>query len=207
MPTGQYINSVTVEQIRESLAASTKKDQEEDIRRQRRSLKQLRKEEDNRLKEEWKKNYKYDINNNGKPIHISFERWKKWKQLDIYDEIIYIPPPTQEASPTPEEGFFYDTSGSAQQKRFYERLRDATAAGFSQVLFRIFLPFLRAMVLTFGDSDDSEVDEEGPDFVDLSQDIEEPELPPLPPPPALERNFSSTYHKIMNTLHPQRHTQ
>ncbi|KAG7406885.1 hypothetical protein Forpi1262_v018252 [Fusarium oxysporum f. sp. raphani] len=245
MPTGQYINSVTVEQIRESLAASTKKDQEEEIRCQRRSLKQLRKEEDNRLKEEWKKNYKYDINNNGKPIHISFERWKKWKQLDmskggfspigslgllwinapldIYDEIIYIPPPSQEASPTPEEGFFYDTNGSAQQQRFYERLRDATAAGF----YRSPLQDIPAVPssdgveislgnsqrdtvrdsLTFGDSDDSEVDEEGPDFVDLSQDIEEPELPPLPPPPALERNFSSTYHKIMNTLHPQRHTQ
>jgi hypothetical protein len=69
---GSY--SVTVEQIRESLAASTKKDQEEEIRRQRRSLKQLRKEEDNGLKEEWKKNYKYDINNNGKPVHISFKR-------------------------------------------------------------------------------------------------------------------------------------
>ncbi|KAG7436157.1 hypothetical protein Forpi1262_v002076 [Fusarium oxysporum f. sp. raphani] len=223
MPTGQYINSVTVEQIRESLAASTKKDQEEEIHRQRRSLRQLRKEEDNRLKEEWKKNYKYDINNNGKPIHISFERWKKWKQLDIYDEIIYIPPPSQEASPSPEEGFFYDTSGSAQQKRFYERLRDATAAGF----YRSPLQDIPAVPssdgveislgnsqldtvrdsLTFGDSDDSEVDEEGPDFVDLSQDIEEPELPPLPPPPAFERNFSSTYHKIMNTLHPQRHTQ
>jgi hypothetical protein len=85
---------------------------------------------DERLKEEWKKNYKYDINNNGKPIYISFERWKKWKQLDIADEIIYIPPPSREASPNPQEGFFYDTSGSAQQKRFYERLRDATAAGF-----------------------------------------------------------------------------
>ncbi|PNP86654.1 hypothetical protein FNYG_00005 [Fusarium nygamai] len=119
-----------LEQIRESLTVSTKKDQEAEIRRQRRRLKQLRKEEDNRLKEEWKKNYKYDINNNGKPVHISLERWKKWKQLDIYDEIIYIPPPSQEALPTPEEGFFYDTSGSAQRKRFYERLRDSTAAGF-----------------------------------------------------------------------------
>ncbi|KAF9767393.1 hypothetical protein IL306_000056, partial [Fusarium sp. DS 682] len=122
MPNGQYVNSVTVEQVRESLAASTKKDQEAEIRRQRRNLKQLQKEEDDRLKEEWKKNYKYDINNNGKPIHISFDRWKKWKDLDIADEIIYIPPPSREASPTPEEGFFYDTSGSAQQKRFYERL-------------------------------------------------------------------------------------
>ncbi|RKK17241.1 hypothetical protein BFJ67_g17768 [Fusarium oxysporum f. sp. cepae] len=62
--------------------------------------------------------------------------------------------------------------------------------------------------LTFGDSDDSEIDEEGPDFVDLSQDIEEPELPPLPDPlPSFETNFSSTYHRIINTLHPQRHTQ
>ncbi|KAH7144716.1 hypothetical protein DER46DRAFT_80161 [Fusarium sp. MPI-SDFR-AT-0072] len=62
--------------------------------------------------------------------------------------------------------------------------------------------------LTFGDSDDSENDEEGPDFVDLSQDNEEPELPPLPAPlPGFEANFSSTYHRIMNLLHPQRHTQ
>ncbi|KAL9572124.1 hypothetical protein ACKAV7_003841 [Fusarium commune] len=112
-----------------SLAASTKKDHDNELRRQQKNLKQLRREEDERLKEEWK-NYKYDINNNGKPIHISFERWKKWKQLDIADEIIYIPPPSREASPNPQEGFFYDTSGSAQQKRFYERLRDATAAGF-----------------------------------------------------------------------------
>ncbi|RKL08704.1 hypothetical protein BFJ70_g16773 [Fusarium oxysporum] len=223
MPTGQYINSVTVEQVRESLAASTKKDQEAEIRRQCRNLRQFRKEEDGRLKEEWRKNYKYDINNNGKPIHIGFDRWKKWKGLDVADEIIYIPPPSREASPTPEEGFFYDTGGSAQQKRFYERLRYATAAGF----YRSPLQNIPAVPssdgveislgnsqrdtvrdsLTFGDSDDSEVDEEGPDFVDLSQDIEEPELPPLPPPPAFERNFSSTYHKIMNTLHPQRHTQ
>ncbi|PNP54409.1 hypothetical protein FNYG_15637 [Fusarium nygamai] len=223
MPTGQYINSVIVAQIRESLAASTKKDQEE-IRRQRRSLKQLRKEEGNRLKEEWKKNYKYDINNNGKPIHISFPRWKKWKQLDIVDEILVIPPPSRGASPTPEEGFFYDTSDSAQQKRFYERLRDATAAGF----YRSPLQDVPALPssdsvevmlgnsqrdpardsLTFGDSDDSKIDEESPDFVDLSQDIEEPELPPLPAPlPSFETDFSSTYHRIMNTLHPQRHTQ
>ncbi|RYC77626.1 hypothetical protein BFJ63_vAg19500, partial [Fusarium oxysporum f. sp. narcissi] len=130
MPTGKYINSVTVEQVRESLAASTKKDQEDELRRQRKNLKQLHKEEEDRLREEWKKNYKYDVNNNGKPIHISFDRWKKWKQLDIVDEIIYIPPPSREASPNPEKGFFYDTSGSAQQKRFYERLRDASAAGF-----------------------------------------------------------------------------
>ncbi|RYC81247.1 hypothetical protein BFJ63_vAg15869, partial [Fusarium oxysporum f. sp. narcissi] len=130
MPSGKYINSVTVEQVRESLAASTKKDQEDELRRQRKNLKQLHKEEEDRLREEWKKNYKYDINNNGKPIHISFDRWKKWKQLDIVDEIIYIPPPSREASPNPEKGFFYDTSGSAQQKRFYERLRDASAAGF-----------------------------------------------------------------------------
>ncbi|KAJ0135661.1 Uncharacterized protein HZ326_21326 [Fusarium oxysporum f. sp. albedinis] len=62
--------------------------------------------------------------------------------------------------------------------------------------------------LTFGDSDDSEINKEGPDFVDLSQDIEEPELPPLPNPlPSFKTNFSSTYHRIMNTLHPQRHTQ
>ncbi|RKK71302.1 hypothetical protein BFJ68_g18345, partial [Fusarium oxysporum] len=74
MPSGKYINSVTVEQVRESLNASTKKDRGDELRRQRRNLKQLRKEEDERLKEEWRKSYKYDINNNGKPIHISFER-------------------------------------------------------------------------------------------------------------------------------------
>ncbi|KAL9563977.1 hypothetical protein ACKAV7_011890 [Fusarium commune] len=177
-----------------------------------------------RLREEWKKNYKYDINNNGKPIHISFNRWKKWKQLDIVDEIIYIPPLSREASPNPERGFFYDTSGSAQQKRFYERLRDASAAGF----YRSPLQDMPAVPssdgveislgnsqrdaardsLTFGDSDDSEDDEEAPEFVDLSQDIEEPELPPLPPPlPSFEQDFSSSYHRIMNILHPQRHTQ
>ncbi|RKK65371.1 hypothetical protein BFJ69_g16343 [Fusarium oxysporum] len=224
MPTGKYINSVTVEQVRESLAASTKKDQEDELRRQRKNLKQLHKEEEDRLREEWKKNYKYDINNNGKPIHISFDRWKKWKQLDIVDEIIYIPPPSREASPNPEKGFFYDTSGSAQQKRFYERLRDASAAGF----YRSPLQDMPAVPssdgveislgnsqrdaardsLTFGDSDDSEDDEEAPEFVDLSQDIEEPELPPLPPPlPSFEQDFSSSYHRIMNILHPQRHTQ
>ncbi|KAL9561187.1 hypothetical protein ACKAV7_014542 [Fusarium commune] len=125
MPSGKYINSVTVEQVRESLNASTKKDRGDELRRQRRNLKQLRKEEDERLKEEWRKSYKYDINNNGKPIHISFERWKKWKQLDIYDEIICMSPLSRESSPTPQEGFFYDTSGSAQQKRFHERLRNA----------------------------------------------------------------------------------
>ncbi|KAK2670199.1 hypothetical protein RAB80_014390 [Fusarium oxysporum f. sp. vasinfectum] len=130
MPSGKYINSVTVEQVRESLNASTKKDRGDELRRQRRNLKQLRKEEDERLKEEWRKSYKYDINNNGKPIHISFERWKKWKQLDIYDEIICMSPLSRESSPTPQEGFFYDTSGSAQQKRFHERLRNASAAGF-----------------------------------------------------------------------------
>ncbi|EGU85073.1 hypothetical protein FOXB_04412, partial [Fusarium oxysporum f. sp. conglutinans Fo5176] len=224
MPSGKYINSVTVEQVRESLAASTKKDQEDELRRQRKNLKQLHKEEEDRLREEWKKNYKYDINNNGKPIHISFDRWKKWKQLDIVDEIIYIPPPSREASPNPEKGFFYDTSGSAQQKRFYERLRDASAAGF----YRSPLQDMPAVPssdgveislgnsqrdaardsLTFGDSDDSEDDEEAPEFVDLSQDIEEPELPPLPPPlPSFEQDFSSSYHRIMNILHPQRHTQ
>ncbi|KAG7414095.1 hypothetical protein Forpe1208_v008319 [Fusarium oxysporum f. sp. rapae] len=224
MPSGKYINSVTVEQVRESLAVSTKKDQEDELRRQRKNLKQLHKEEEDRLREEWKKNYKYDINNNGKPIHISFNRWKKWKQLDIVEEIIYIPPPSREASPNPERGFFYDTSGSAQQKRFYERLRDASAAGF----YRSPLQDMPAVPssdgveislgnsqrdaardsLTFGDSDDSEDDEEAPEFVDLSQDIEEPELPPLPPPlPSFEQDFSSSYHRIMNILHPQRHTQ
>ncbi|TXC01946.1 hypothetical protein FocTR4_00008325 [Fusarium oxysporum f. sp. cubense] len=224
MPSGLYINSITVKQVRESLNASTKKEQQEELRRQCRSLKQLQKEEDNRLREEYEKSYKYDINNNGKPVHISFSRWKKWKQLDIVDEILVIPPPSREASPTPQEGFFYDTSGSAQQKRFHERLRDASAAGF----YRSPLQDMPALPssdgveimlgdsqrdpvrdsLTFGDSDDSEIDEEGPDFVDLSQDIEEPELPPLPAPlPSFETNFSSTYHRIMNTLHPQRHTQ
>jgi hypothetical protein len=224
MPSGLYINSVTVKQVRESLNASTKNEQQEELRRQCRSLKQLQKEEDNRLREEYEKSYKYDINNNGKPVHISFSRWKKWKQLDIVDEILVIPPPSREASPTPQEGFFYDTSGSAQQKRFHERLRDASAAGF----YRSPLQDMPALPssdgveimlgnsqrdpvrdsLTFGDSDDSEIDEEGPDFVDLSQDIEEPELPPLPAPlPSFETNFSSTYHRIMNTLHPQRHTQ
>ncbi|WKT53949.1 hypothetical protein QSH57_004533 [Fusarium oxysporum f. sp. vasinfectum] len=224
MPSGLYINSVTVKQVRESLNASTKNEQQEELRRQCRSLKQLQKEEDNRLREEYEKSYKYDINNNGKPVHISFSRWKKWKQLDIVDEILVIPPPSREASPTPQEGFFYDTSGSAQQKRFHERLRDASAAGF----YRSPLQDMPALPssdgveimlgnsqrdpvrdsLTFGDSDDSEIDEEGPDFVDLSQDIEEPELPPLPDPlPSFETNFSSTYHRIMNTLHPQWHTQ
>ncbi|KAK2668023.1 hypothetical protein RAB80_015402 [Fusarium oxysporum f. sp. vasinfectum] len=224
MLSGLYINSVTVKQVRESLNASTKNEQQEELRRQCRSLKQLQKEEDNRLREEYEKSYKYDINNNGKPVHISFSRWKKWKQLDIVDEILVIPPPSREASPTPQEGFFYDTSGSAQQKRFHERLRDASAAGF----YRSPLQDMPALPssdgveimlgnsqrdpvrdsLTFGDSDDSEIDEEGPDFVDLSQDIEEPELPPLPAPlPSFETNFSSTYHRIMNTLHPQRHTQ
>ncbi|KAG7405880.1 hypothetical protein Forpe1208_v014482 [Fusarium oxysporum f. sp. rapae] len=179
MPSGKYINSVTVEQVRESLAVSTKKDQEDELRRQRKNLKQLHKEEEDRLREEWKKNYK---------------------------------------------GFFYDTSGSAQQKRFYERLRDASAAGF----YRSPLQDMPAVPssdgveislgnsqrdaardsLTFGDSDDSEDDEEAPEFVDLSQDIEEPELPPLPPPlPSFEQDFSSSYHRIMNILHPQRHTQ
>jgi hypothetical protein len=224
MPSGKYINSVTVEQVRESLAASTEKDQEDELRRQRRNLKQLQKEEEERLKEEWKKNYKYDIHDNGKPIHISFERWKKWKQLDVKDEIIFIPPPSREASPNPEDGFFYDTSGSAQQKRFYERLRDASAAGF----YRSPLQDIPAVPssdgieislgnsqrdnlrdsFTFGDSDDSEIDEEVPDFVDLSQDIEEPELPPLPPQQSsFENDFSTTYHRIMNALHPQRHIQ
>ncbi|KAG7404257.1 hypothetical protein Forpe1208_v015700 [Fusarium oxysporum f. sp. rapae] len=146
------------------------------------------------------------------------------KQLDIVNEIIYIPPPSREASPNPERGFFYDTSGSAQQKRFYERLRDASAAGF----YRSPLQDMPAVPssdgveislgnsqrdaardsLTFGDSDDSEDDEEAPEFVDLSQDIEEPELPPLPPPlPSFEQDFSSSYHRIINILHPQRHTQ
>ncbi|KAG5759556.1 hypothetical protein H9Q72_012324 [Fusarium xylarioides] len=135
-----------------------------------------------------------------------------------------MPPPSQESSPTPQEGFFYDTSGSAQQKRFYERLRDASAAG----LYRSPLQDMPAPPssdgveitlgnsqrdpvrdsLTFGDSDDSEVDEDSFEFVDLSKDCEEPELPPLPDPiPSLETNFSSRYHRIMNTLHPQRHTQ
>ncbi|KAG7404960.1 hypothetical protein Forpe1208_v015511 [Fusarium oxysporum f. sp. rapae] len=102
----------------------------------------------------------------------------------IIDEIIYIPPPSREASPNPERGFFYDTSGSAQQKRFYERLRDASAAGF----YRSPLQDMPAVPssdgveislgnsqrdaaydsLTFGDSDDSEDDEEAPEFVDLS---------------------------------------
>jgi hypothetical protein len=224
MPSGLYINSVTVKQVQESLNASTKKEQEEELCRQRRSLKQLQKEEDNRLREEYEKSYKYDINNNGKPVHISFPRWKKWKQLDIVDEILVIPPPSRGASPTPQEGFFYDTSGSAQQKRFHERLRDASAAGFyrSPLQDMPALPSsdsVEVMLgnsqrdpardsLTFGDSDDSEIDEESPDFVDLSQDIEELELPPLPAPlPSFEADFSSTYHRIMNTLHTQRHTQ
>ncbi|KAG7406098.1 hypothetical protein Forpe1208_v013793 [Fusarium oxysporum f. sp. rapae] len=133
-------------------------------------------------------------------------------------------PPSRESSPTPQEGFFYDTSGPAQQKRFHERLRNASAAGF----YRSPLQDMPALPssdgveirlgnsqrdpvldsLTLGDSDESEIDEEGPDFVDLSQDIEEPELPPLPAPlPGFETNFSSTYHRIMNTLHLQRHTK
>ncbi|RKK61040.1 hypothetical protein BFJ69_g17166 [Fusarium oxysporum] len=224
MPSGKYINSVTVQEVRESLADSTKKDQESELRRQRKNPRQLQKEEEERLKEEWKKNYKYDINNNGKPIHISFERWKKWKKLDIVDEIIYIPPPSREASPNPRDGFFYDTSGSAQQKRFYERLRDASAAGFYRSRLQdipavpssdgveISLGNLQRDTsrdsFTFGDSDDSE-DDENPEFVDLSQDIEAPKLPPLPPPPqpSFEEDFSSTYHRIMNKLHRQRHTK
>ncbi|KAI7761661.1 hypothetical protein LZL87_014386 [Fusarium oxysporum] len=52
MPSGKYINSVTVEQVRESLAVSTKKDQEDELRRQRKNLKQLHKEEEDRLREE-----------------------------------------------------------------------------------------------------------------------------------------------------------
>ncbi|KAG7403079.1 hypothetical protein Forpi1262_v018841 [Fusarium oxysporum f. sp. raphani] len=210
MPSGLYINSVTVKQVRESLIASTKKEQEEELCRQRRRLKQLQKEEDNRLREGYEKSYKYDINNNGKPIHISFPRWKKWKQLDIVDEILVIPPPSRGASPTPQEGFFYDTTGSAQQKRFHERLRDASAAGFyrSPLQDMPALPSsdsVEVMLgnsqrdpardsLTFGDSDDSEIDEESPDFVDLSQDIEEPELPPLPAPlPSFEQTCVYRY--------------
>ncbi|EXL47807.1 hypothetical protein FOCG_10329 [Fusarium oxysporum f. sp. radicis-lycopersici 26381] len=121
---------------------------------------------------------------------------------------------------------------SVQQKSFYKRLRDATAAGF----YRSPLQDIPAVPLsdgvkillgnsqpeaaydlqsqaarnsfTFGDSDDSEDDEEDPEFVDLSQDIQEPELPPLPPPlPSFEQDFSSRYHRIMNILRPQRHTQ
>ncbi|KAL5592568.1 hypothetical protein FOBRF1_013594 [Fusarium oxysporum] len=75
MPSGLYINSVTVKQVRESLNASTKNEQQEELRRQCRSLKQLQKEEVNRLREEYEKSYKYDINNNGKPVHISFSAW------------------------------------------------------------------------------------------------------------------------------------
>ncbi|KAG7415202.1 hypothetical protein Forpe1208_v005439 [Fusarium oxysporum f. sp. rapae] len=104
--------------------------------------------------------------------------------LDVADEITYIPPPSREASPTPEESFFYSASGSAQQKRFYERLRDATAAGF----YRSPLQDMPAAPLsdgikitlgnsqrdpvynslTFGDANNLKDNEQVPDFVDLS---------------------------------------
>ncbi|RKK76525.1 hypothetical protein BFJ71_g16928 [Fusarium oxysporum] len=146
----------------------------------------------------------------------------KWEQLDVKDEIIFIPPPSREASKNFEDGFFYDTSGSAQQKRFYERLRDVSAAGFygSPLQDIPAIPSSNSVEIsfgnaqrnlrdsfTFGDYNDLEIDEEVPDFVDLLQDVEEPELPPLPPQqPSFEKDFSSTYHRIMNTLHPQRRT-
>ncbi|KAJ0133102.1 Serine/threonine-protein kinase mTOR [Fusarium oxysporum f. sp. albedinis] len=103
------------------------------------------------------------------------------------------------------------TSGPAQQKRFYERLRDASAAGFYRSPLQDIpaVPSSDGIEIslgnsqrdnlrnnhTFGDSDDSEIDKEVPDFVDLSQDIEEPELLPLPPQQfSFEKDFSSTYH-------------
>jgi hypothetical protein len=59
--------------------------------------------------------------------------------------------------------------------------------------------------LITGDSDNSDFNEEVIEVVDLTQ--EEPNLPPLPPPPIeFERNFSSIYHRIIDTLRP-RNTQ
>jgi hypothetical protein len=221
-PTGLYVNSTTVQQIEEQVATTTQKEQAEELRRQHRTWRQLQKEEDDRLKIEWKKQHKYDINNNGKPIHISFKRWKEWKNKDIQDDVITIAPASREASPaTPGNGFYYDTSGSSAQQRFYERLRGATAAG----VYRSPLQDMPALPssdgvefklsntqedgllenLVTGESDDSDFNEEVIEVVDLTQ--EEPNLPPLPPPPVeFERNFSSTYHRIMDTLRP-RNTQ
>jgi hypothetical protein len=115
-PTGLYINSTTVQQIGEQVATITQKEQAEELRRQYRTWRQLQKEEDDCLKVEWKKQYKYDINNNGKPIYISFKRWKEWKNKDIQDNIITIAPASREASPvTSGNGFYYNISGSSAQ--------------------------------------------------------------------------------------------
>ncbi|KAI7772017.1 hypothetical protein LZL87_011710 [Fusarium oxysporum] len=143
--------------VRESLAALTKKDHNNELRRQQKNLKQLRREEDERLKEEWKKNYN----------------------------------PLQDIPAVPSSNGVKILLGNSQPEAACDLQPQATRDSF-----------------TFGDSDDSEDGEEDPEFVNLSQDIQEPELPPLPPPlPSFEQDFSSRYHRIMNILHPQRHTQ
>ncbi|EWY79733.1 hypothetical protein FOYG_17128 [Fusarium oxysporum NRRL 32931] len=192
----------------------------------------MRRDHEERLKEEWRKNYKYDINNNGKPIHISFQRWKKWKEIEATDDVISIPPVSRETSPTRTQGFFYNKSHSATQQRFYERLCEATAAGVYRRPLQDMpqlpssdsveskhsnsqsaplndnLTSVRDTLIT-GDSNDSSLDEEGVIIVGLTQDNdEEPELPPLlpPSPPHFHTNLSPTYNRIMNALYPQKHT-
>jgi hypothetical protein len=128
-PSGLYLNSVAVKQVRESLESSTEKEQEE-IRRQKRGFKTLRKQHFKQYGEEWKSQWKYDINNNGKPIHISFERWLRWTRKKRDDDVISIPDPSPRTSPTPEQpSWYYNTTLLAGLQHFYKLPRDITAAG------------------------------------------------------------------------------
>lgn len=224
-PSGQYLNSVTVRQVRESLETSTQKEQDEEIRRQKREIKRLRKQHFEQYRAEWQSQWKYDINNNGRPVHISFERWLRWSGKKRDDDVISIPDPSPRASPTPEESWYYDTTPSAASHRFYERLREATRAGVYRsplqempfplssdgVEFRISNtqdePSTNNDIIT-GDTDESDDDEDGIATLDLTQEaIEEPELPPLPQPSPTHDTFTSTYHRIMGILHPPEASQ
>lgn len=86
----------------------------------------MRKLEEDRLKEEWKKQWKYDIHNNGKPIHISFERWLKWTRKD--EDFLSIPSDEEEiANPDTPDLFTIDTkgiSGRNSHQRFFQRIQD-----------------------------------------------------------------------------------
>ncbi|KAL6406012.1 hypothetical protein AUP68_10570 [Ilyonectria robusta] len=220
-PSGQYLNSVSVQQIKESLQTTIEKDQEQDLRRQRREIKRLQKQHYEQYRAEWQSQWKYDVNNNGKPIHISFERWLRWSGKKRDDDVISIPGLSPRASPTPEQrSWYYDTTRPAAYQRFYERLRDATAAcAYRSPLQEMPFPLSSDGVdfrignvqedhtnnnnLITGDTDESDNDEDGIPMLDLTQEgIEEPELPPLPPPSPTPATFTSKYYRLMSILHP-----
>ncbi|KAG6206845.1 hypothetical protein E4U35_001375 [Claviceps purpurea] len=167
-----YINSLNVDKIEDGIAASTEKANADELRRQNREwkrlkkqederLKQLKKEENERLKAEWRKHDKYDINGDGKPKRISFKRWKIWKGYEAADDVLSLHS-VREPSPAPNELFFYDTSRPAARQRFFERLRKATNANVYRNPLREMptIPSSDSVEITLGNSQGTPISED-----------------------------------------------